>query len=377
MGGILLQEDDSSDKWFEVRRVLERIDRTIRYPHHAAHLNQPAFYPAAWRLAESEARKGHPKRILLEQAASVLDRAAGTPGASFFLRRYREHLEAGTIPDVKHLRGCTGWLMGNQPVIYGELFAHKGHIVGEVRQVIAEMARTYGPARCLAIAAVDTGSRHLSQAEPVAPPDRYLNLLTALFERVYTLLRSDRGEGQEVRVRVERLNVKSPRFPGSGFVRKDRDRVPLMAQDIAVCVREAEQFPFIAPEAGQSDGQVRIVPNTPSAKSPFMHPGLVLADTLVNVLRSTLDWGIAPPLHHVIWTMDEVFHLPITMQALGFDAGDKVSTLSCAGIQRQLIRQAFQEPAAASTLQVRAEATVPAWAREQAKGWISMVEKIR
>jgi hypothetical protein len=339
--GLLLQDEDASVRSGPLRRLIEQVAPLVPYPLHAAHLNRVGFHLAC-RMRASGERQGEAGRDDWLDEAVRLVRESSHPVAGAFLKALGR---PGWL-DCTLLRRFDAWLKSEAPPLFAVLAAERDAVNRAMWKLLDELHTAYGPDRCLLIAAAEgTGS-----LTPVGE-DRYLRLLTALFERVFALLRSRPAAQHRVWVRVAGRNVREAPF----------ESVPQHSRHVADCIRAAERFP-LWPPAGATDPDVRLVPFQPARYDESVHPGLVLADFIANRLWMPLQW--ARDLRSLEAQAQDRTALSIYATPRALPASARLPLPAAEGLARQIVNAAF------SGRQVPAPAAVaPGWAREQALAW--------
>ncbi len=350
IAGLMLQEAASGAADEMLGAALRRLDPLVPYPPHATELRQTAWWIARWALADSAVRAAHPARLVLDRAAAALQRAL--PDRS--LARMADALRQGQMPDYDALKSASRWLRAASPMIYAELEALARGAEDRYRALGVQLRAVYGDARCHILAAVDGGG------PAVDGTDRYLSLLTALFERVFALLRANPAQAHEVRVVAAQRHVTDARLP--------RRRM-LMPQDLGACVRRAEAFPLLAP-VPPPDGNVRILPWGAVAYREQVAPGVALADFVANRLRGVItrsDQWDGVSAEATAATGLSVMVPPRVNPGSGAQP-----TIAAAGPARDAIAEAFRGRSAASdALRGRS------WEVDQAQRWIAVAHAVR
>jgi hypothetical protein len=350
VAGIMLQEPPSDAADQILAGVLRRIDPLVPYPPHATDLRQPAWWVARWMLADPSVREIHPAREVLDRAAATLQRGGAAP----LLARMNDQLTRRQTPDYDSLKLATRWLRDRDPALCRELESLARGSEDRYRAIGTQLRTLYGDARCHVVAAADPGGVGLDGA------DRYLSLLTVLFERVFALLRARPAQRHEVRVVAAQRHVANPHM--------GRRRM-LMPQDLGECVRQAERFPLFAP-ASAPDTIVRILPWRSVAYREQVPPGVALADFVANRVRRVLLQG--PGWEQASDEIAAATGLATMVPARALPEGGAQPTIAAAGAPREAVAAAFQ---GVST----EDQPLPSgrWTTEQAQRWIAVADTLR
>jgi len=350
IAGLMLQERPSDVADEILGNALRRIDPLVPYPPHATDLRQLAWWVARWMLADVTVRDGHPARDTLDRAAALLQRASADRAVAPMLAA----LEEQRMPGYDVLRSATRWLRAHAPALRPELESLSRRAEDHYRSVGARLRALYGDARCHVLAAADPGGLSPDGA------DRYLALLTVLFERVFALLRASPAQRHEVRVVAAQRHVTDGRV---------LHRRMLMPQDLGACVRRAEAFPLLAPVTAP-DGNVRILPWASVAYREQVAPGVALADFVANRLRGVLLQS--PGWDALSEAIVAATGLPVMATPGVHPSGGARPTIAAAGPPREAIAAAFRaRPEGGSPLKG------VAWDAEQARLWIAVAEAVR
>lgn len=350
VAGIMLQEPPSDAADRILGDVLRRIDPLVPYPPHATDMRQLAWWVARWMLADSAVRENHPARYVLDRAAATIQRGESAP----LLIRMTEQLQRRQTPDYDALKLATRWLRDRDPALCRELESLARGAEDRYRAIGTQLRTLYGDARCHVVAAGDPGGVAIDGA------DRYLSLLTVLFERVFALLRARPAQRHEVRVVAAQRHVTDARV--------GRRRM-LMPQDLGDCVRRAERFPLLAP-ASPPDTVIRILPWASVAYRDQVPPGVALADFVANRVRRVL-------LQSYTWDQasNEIAAatgLAAMVPARVLPDGGAQPAIAVAGAPRDAIAAAFLgRPAEGLPLKSGR------WTTDQAQRWIAVADTLR
>ncbi len=350
VAGIMLQERPSEAADQILAGVLRRIDPLVPYPPHATDLRQPAWWVARWMLADPAVREIHPARQVLDRAAATIQRGGSAP----LLARMNEQLQLAQTPDYDALQLATRWLRDRDSALCRELESLARGAEDRYRAIGTQLRTLYGDARCHVVAAADPGGVSLEGA------DRYLSLLTVLFERVFALLRARPAQRHEVRVVAAQRHVTDTRM--------GRRRM-LMPQDLGECVRQAERFPLFAPVSAP-DTIVRILPWSSVSYREQVPPGVALADFVANRVRRVLLQG--PGWEKANDEIVAVTGLTTMVPARVLPDGGAQPTIAATGAPREAVAAAFQGVSAMDLPLLSGR-----WTIEQAQRWIAVADTLR
>lgn len=338
VGGLLFRTDDAPELEQRMRAGIERAFTLVTYPPHTSHLNIPVAHAlAALRAGAHEETPA--TRYVHKRIAPALRELERCPLDVLALARERE------VP-WETLRAADAWLRERS-----NRGAHASLIwlVTERFRRLTSLLRECGELfHGVAVAAFDTGRA------PVPEEGRYLRGLEALLERVYQLVATPAGD---VRVAVQVL--------GRGLEQASGKRTYLARHHVERACSSAIRFP-IARNA--SAPRVTWELTQPVHFGPAAHPGLVLADFVVNrcwqrVLRG--DWSA------VERQAKAQIRVPVTAHAsFGGELASRLPTVAAEGLPRSAIHAAFAAGPGAAELPLGFGAVRPAWAREQAQAWI-------
>jgi hypothetical protein len=339
VGGLLFRTDDAAELEQRMRAGIARAFTLVPYPPHTSHLNIPVAHALAALRAgvheETPATHHVHRRI-----APALRELEQCPHDVLALARERE------VPWEK-LQAADEWLRNRSR---RGAHAYLTWLLLERFRKLTRLLRECGERfHGVAVATFDTGRASVPEE------GRYLRGLEALLERVYQLVAAP---GVEVCVAVQVL--------GRGLEQVSGKRTYLARHHVERACSSAIRFP-IARNA--SAPRVTWQLTQPVHFGPSVHPGLVLADFVVNrcwqrVLRSG-DWSA------VERQAKAQIRLPVTAHAsFGGERGSPLPTVAAEGLPRSAIHAAFAAGSGVPELPSGFAAVRPAWAREQAQAWI-------
>jgi len=347
--GVLLREAPSREADAILRGMLRRIDPIIPYPPHATDLRQIAHWVAAWALAAPPQRAAHPRRRLLDEAAARCERDADATA----LHAMMASLRAGQRPSYEALVTASRWLDRHASELAAQLRGLERDAEARYRLAVAAVIERFTPDGCFLVAAADRGSPAASSG------DRYLDLLTALFERVFALLRARPAEAHEVWVVPAVRDVVSPPL----------GRHAMHPRDVGACVLRAERFP-LDPPAGPADDHVRLIPAMPEAYGGATSPGVVLADFVANRSRQPLaearPW---PDLRDELLRRTGLSAEAVPRCSPG---GAPMPAVAANGAPRDAVARAFREGVTEA-----ADVALAPWPDGQAARWSSVAAALR
>lgn len=348
LGGVLVQERDDPDLARVIRERIRSVDPTVRYPPHATDLKLPATHLANWLAASREARAEHPLAVDLSIAVESLPQAQLPPAFHDLVDRWRRGEAHGDDRDI--LQATTNWLRSEHPQPYRLLCSIADQWSVGMRDVLADLAASWGTDRCFLIGAADV------DPDDETPGDRYLRLLEAVFERVFAFLRTRPPQGHKIWVRAEGRKIGHELY-GSIHIR------PI---DVGGAVRAAELFPLHPPQA-PADPHVRLVPRMPEWKAGEYHPGIVLADFIANQLRGLIstasDWPSLATGARSRTGLESQAH------ARSFAEAGPLPAIAAQGEAREAIASALRTGRIGELSALGG----PAWIRDQTAIWISVV----
>lgn len=329
VGGLLLRTADSDELAQALRGVVEKALPHLRYPPHASEFNRLSFHVMSWHGLSSCERHKLPAYLArpLERAAKAIEAVANAPA---------ELKAAPHNPSVELLAKYDRWLEAQAPVAFRALQAVRDHCYRQLWSVLAHYTST---CKALAIAAVE--SRGGPRRSPGPGEDRYLSLLAVLCERLVQLARLTDPPPRIV-LRVASRRVLRPER-ASELTREDL--VTLAEQVTRTALPDGTRLEFVL--------------EPPERYGTRVHPGLTLADYVVNQLRFILVQGNSFPWARALQAVRSQLALPIELTG---DGVQKFPTLAADGAPQQAILSALSgaPPPALAAVQ-------PRWAREQAE----------
>jgi hypothetical protein len=226
------------------------------------------------------------------------------------------------------------------PEARDELKAVRWKADNRLKQLLDELSRLY-PGGCLTVAAAEPMG-----TMPGPGNDRYLNLLVVLFQRTIALLRSFQ-KPVHLSIRTAKRHVLRP----TGV------HTDLTQADVHLAFNEALRISGI----GTPIHRVVVPPEDYGAS---VHPGLVLADHLMNQLRIQLtprSWAL---LAQGFWRTTGV-----AVEVLDPLSGQPLPAISANGPPRAFVEAVLtgQPPPDLAGVQ-------PTWAVEEAKLWLSALD---
>lgn len=335
VGGLLLRAADSAQLAQALRGAVEEALPHLRYPPHASEFNRLSFHVMSWYGLSLNERHRLPAALArpLERAAKALE---GVPDAPADLKA------APHNPSVELLAMYDRWLETRVPVAFRSLQAVRDHCYRQLWRVLAHYTST---CKALAIAAVE--SRSGPRRPPGPDEDRYLRLLAVLCERL---------------VQLARLTEPPPRI-----VLRVASRRVLRLERASELTREdlvtlAEQVTRTSLPGGT---RIELVPEPPERYGTRVHPGLTLADYVVNQLRFILVHGNSLPWARALQAVRSQLALPIELTV---GSMQKFPTLAADGAPQQAILSVLSGAPSPDLAAVQ-----PRWVREQAETCMTLL----
>ncbi|OJT25043.1 hypothetical protein BO221_11715 [Archangium sp. Cb G35] len=337
VGGLLLQEADSFRLAQVLRAKLEEVYPHLPYPPHATELHRLSCHLVGWRSL-SPARRAEVPREFEEPLTRAEQRVLAEAGLPPELAVVPG--QAPPRPKLPALVRCDTWLRMRAEAS-DALQAVRWTAQGRMKRLLEELSRLYSGG-CLTVAAAESMG-----AVPGPFTDRYLNLLVALFQRTIALLRS-----------FQKPVYLSIRTATRHVLRPTGGRTSLTRADVHQAFNEALRISGI----GTPIHTVVVPPEDYSSVS--VHPGLVLADHLMNQLRVQLTPRSWEVLAQGFWKSTGVaVELPDPL------SGQPLPTVSANGAPRAFLEAAFTGQPLPGLSGVQ-----PAWAVDEARLWLSALE---
>ncbi len=276
------------------------------------------------------------------------------------LSEARELLTASSR-EARHecVEQCNLWLEQHHRDLYNGLRActiqASERMLALVEQVTAP---TSGRACIVSATGYGPGADEDHDAEAVgkAAVDRYLSLLTTLFERTFALLRSKEPGGHEVRAWVASRDVSRPGYTHTS----------LQPSDVGDAVQRAATFPFFA-ASGLGDARVRIHPEAVPRYDARVHPGIVIADFVANRLRRLSARGVSRGWCGVSRLGVQLVRNPLEARSRATPHGDPLPTLASDGPARIALRRALGAGGPLGQL------AVP-WQADETSAWLTALQ---
>lgn len=352
VGGLLLESADSPALIEALERALRAVYPGVPYPPHATDLNPSGSPVAVALLAE---QRGVPvDKGLLKLAHRCRRENKGR--AAEFVRA----IDEGKLPRFDATKKLDPWIKRLPGRARGSLSRERERQAKYMRRLLGSLSTNVGRAAFVGAGRPSRGAPS-SQRGPNANESRhgdsYLELLVAVFERVYALLRDRNSEG----VAVLKVHVLGR------HVRHSRQRRSMTKAELEAHLQHAELFPLLAPAVGTRDAHLRVQAQRPRGYCDGVHPGLVLADWLCNRARWALADGSS--LTSVSQAIERSSALHVSMQSAALPECSPLPTLAAAGRPQAAVKIAFQDPSRARPDPGRG------WAGEQAQMWIAAAEQ--
>jgi hypothetical protein len=361
VAGILVRVDDPHRLANALRDEIDAAYPGAMFPPHATQLHH-----GTGLLASVYRQNRHDEAHLPEpigEARRALEQS-GLPAA----QRVVAAIKAAREPELADLKACDAWLDAEAPALalrLRELCRSGARAFANIIAALPELAD--GDARLVAAAGYGPVSSDvedtvaLSTDRQIARVDRYLSLLTALFERVLLLLRGGKPGGHIVRPIVASRHVHRPGLPPT----------PLMPRDIGHRVERAVTLPYFA-ASGFGDERVRMHAEATPRYDINVHPGVVLADFIANRLRRKLSERRGDIGWHRIRSYTvQVLGTPIESLAAGLEGCGPLPGIASDGSARSSLRAGLAGAAAGF------EGAVRQWQREEALAWLDAVRGAR
>jgi hypothetical protein len=349
VGGLLVEETAHALPVSALRNALGRAQPLATYPPHATILRSPSAQLAAWML------KGNPTGVswfvhpVFERSEAVI-RKSTTPAASGFLQA----IVRASQPDRDLLLECDDELMRTAPGEFAGLRAFAQQCSRQAVKLGADIYQIWGRRGVLAVAAQRPTGALASDASLKVHDDQYLRILTVLLERVISLLR-EKGGQHSIVVRVSARDLEKTILEGVRLeVRKDH---------VELCAKFAAEFPWLTTAAKSVEFEARY----PEPYDGAVHPGLVLADWIIN--------RCAGFMNHLSWTAlkttaTHVLGLPVEGVCLA--AQRSLPALAASGPARDFLLATLRGEGTGHL-----EHLPTGWGRDQAQEWSRAGQALR
>ncbi len=322
----------------QVRALREELAARVPgvpYPPHAAWHNVAAGRLAGYVLQRARAGEAAVDGVRgrCEPAWQALVQADVQPG-------YRRALERDRLPSWRDVRACDAWLRRRAPDAHHAIRALCRRDGREVAELLRASAGPFGAPEAFLVAAAHPPGRES------AAPDRYLELLGVLAERLGDLLAGPRPPARRAWLTVAFRKVEVPGATAPVPLR------PALVRGVLDRV--------IGPGV---DNPRFTVEGTPGFDHR-VHPGVVLADWIANRTRHSLrETGPMSPWTSLAGSLARSVGLPASAPVPALPEAEPLPTLAADGPAREAIA------AARRGRSYDLEGIPTRWARDQAGLW--------
>jgi len=358
VAGVWMQTYDSAQMRLRLERALRQVVPVGPYPPHANRLRYPGWLALASMVEVADNERGAAIRKRAAPAVRAIQSSAEA-AAQQGRDAVRACAESGKEIPWEVAREVDEWLQQIEERSHRALKWAVRDMDGAFVQLLSHLQTDVldGGRCCVA------GAWEGREAGPPSDeaPDRYVALLEALIERVFTIAADRKPPMQLVHAHVATRWVTRPGVPRG----EDPASKALRTRDITEAFRQAAGFPV-----GCKPAHVQFFPHPPASYDRTVHPGIVLADFVANRLRGRVLHG-TPTWSDVTQRAGHAVGMAVDVRPR-LARNVEAPSLAAQGQPREVVRSAFEGQSPAGSA-----AQAPPWANDQARVWVDLAGQIR